>query len=71
MSDIARRLAIMAGIPIEWTSKNPPSLTPIFGNFSMSFPGAHCSVRVTIQPSPDGPTTQIDLVREPPPLSDR
>jgi type IV pilus assembly protein PilB len=68
---IARRLAILAGIPIEWTFKDPPSLTPMTGNCSMSFPGAHCSVRVTIQPSPDGPTMQIDLLREPSQLSDR
>jgi type IV pilus assembly protein PilB len=65
---IAARLAIMAGIPVEWTFTNPPSLAPIAGEFLVNVPGAHFGIRVTIQPSPDGPTTQIDLVRDPPPV---
>jgi type IV pilus assembly protein PilB len=68
---IARRLAIMAAIPIEWTFANPPSLTPMTGNCFLQVSGGHYRLRVTIQPSPDGPTTQIDLVRESPRLSDR
>jgi type IV pilus assembly protein PilB len=60
---VVRRIAIMAGIPIEWTFANPPALAPVTGQFPVQVPGAHFSFRVTIQPSPDGPTLQIDLPR--------
>ncbi len=62
---VTTRIALMAQIPVEWASANPPSLMPLTGGFPMLIHGAHFRVRVTIQPSPDGPTTQIDLTREP------
>jgi type IV pilus assembly protein PilB len=60
------RLAIMAGIPVEWTFADPPSLTPMTGEFPLQVHGNQFRVRVTIQPSPDGPTTQIDFLPDAP-----
>ena len=62
------RLANMAGIPVEWTSAKPLSSEPITGAFPIRANGTHFRVRVTLQPAPDGPTAQIDLVGEPSPI---
>ena len=64
---MASRLAVIAGIPVEWTFADPPSLSPLTGQFPLLVSGVHFTIRVTLQPSPDGPTTQIDLVRAPAP----
>jgi uncharacterized protein (TIGR02996 family) len=62
---VTRRLAMMAFIPVEWASTNPP-YSPITGEFPIIDYGLRLHIRVTIQPSPDGPTTQIDIYRERP-----
>lgn len=61
---ITRRLAIMALIPVEYALPNPPLWGPMTGVFPLMRSGRQFRVRVTIQPSPDGPTTQIDLIRD-------
>jgi uncharacterized protein (TIGR02996 family) len=64
---VSARIAIMALIPVEWTFANPPSLTPMTGEFPLQVYGRRLRVRVTVQPSPDGPTTQIDFLPDAPP----
>ncbi|MDY3556732.1 TIGR02996 domain-containing protein [Gemmata sp. JC717] len=58
------RIALMARIPVEWTHPHPTTLIPIMGEFQLQVAGIQFCVRVTMTPSPDGPTTQIDLNRE-------
>lgn len=61
---VTRRIATVVGIPVEWAFANPPSMNPMAGEFPIQTNGVEFRVRATIQPSPDGPTTQIDLIRE-------
>ncbi|MCI0705454.1 MAG: TIGR02996 domain-containing protein [Planctomycetia bacterium] len=63
LGPVSARLAILAMIPVEWTFRNPPSLTPMTGVFPLQVHNIHFHIRVTIQPSPDGPTTQIDIIQ--------
>jgi uncharacterized protein (TIGR02996 family) len=65
LGSISARFAIMAGIPVEWTFRNPPSLTPWTAVFPLQVGGTLFHLRVTLQPSPDGSTTQIDFIRKP------
>jgi type IV pilus assembly protein PilB len=66
MRAVTTRLALMALIvPIEWVFANPSCETPFHGALSLLVHGVNFLVRATIQPSPDGPTTQLDLAREP------
>jgi uncharacterized protein (TIGR02996 family) len=66
LTPVTARLAILVGIPVEWTFTNPPSLTPMTGEFPLHANGIAFRVRVTMQPSPDGPTTQIDFLPDTP-----
>jgi uncharacterized protein (TIGR02996 family) len=65
LTPVVSRIALMALIPVEWASRTPPSLTPMTGVFPLQVHNVQFRVRVTLQPSPDGPTTQIDFIREP------
>jgi uncharacterized protein (TIGR02996 family) len=63
---ITTRIALMALIiPVERVFSEPSRESPLRGSFTLTVHGTNIRVRVTIQPSPDGPTTQIDLAREP------
>jgi uncharacterized protein (TIGR02996 family) len=65
LGPIMARLAILAGIPVEWTFPIPPLFTPMSGECVVNLHAGRFRVRITIQPSPDGPSTRIDLSREP------
>ena len=67
LTPVTARLAIRVAIPALYASRTPPSLGPLTGVFPLYVQNTHFDIRVTLQPSPDGPTTQLDLIREPPP----
>ncbi|MCS6863892.1 MAG: TIGR02996 domain-containing protein [Gemmataceae bacterium] len=60
---LARELARRARIPAVAIRSRTLTLEPFTGQFSIVIDGARVRVRVTIQPSPDGPTMQVDLIR--------
>ena len=64
LGPISSRLAHMAGMPTIRAIARSPWLDPMTGLVPLRISGVRLHIRVTIQPSPDGPTTQIDLIRE-------
>lgn len=61
------RLAIMAQIDLTTVFGRSPSADVRVGEFLLGAANAPFRIRVTIQPSPDGPITQVDLHRSPEP----
>ncbi len=58
---LARELAQRAGIPLRAVNSRTLTMEPFTGQFPLVIAGFRRRIRVTIQPSPDGPTMQIDL----------
>lgn len=62
---LTARLALMADIPADLPFAPPLTAYPLTGTFDFSAPAARYHTSVVIHPSPDGPTTQIDLFEVP------
>jgi uncharacterized protein (TIGR02996 family) len=58
---LARELAQRADIPLRAVNSRTLTMEPFTGQFSVVIAGLRRRIRVTIQPSPDGPTMQVDL----------
>jgi uncharacterized protein (TIGR02996 family) len=65
LRQVTTRIAIMSSIFIGNIYGASVGSLPQVGEVLMSAHGVQFSLNVTIQPSPDGPTTQIDITREP------
>jgi uncharacterized protein (TIGR02996 family) len=65
LQPVCSTLAQLASQVTRSDLTDPFAQGPLTGVFLRASNGVHLRVRVTILPSPDGPTTQIDLVREP------
>ncbi|VTR95961.1 type ii secretion system protein e : Type II secretion system protein E OS=Planctomyces limnophilus (strain ATCC 43296 / DSM 3776 / IFAM 1008 / 290) GN=Plim_0410 PE=4 SV=1: T2SE_Nter [Gemmata massiliana] len=65
LNPVTTRLAIMGQIDPNRIFAQPFGMELLTGAFVIRVHGHRFRLRVTIQPSPDGPTTQLDITREP------